>query len=348
LADKSDAVSDAGCRTSDLPYSDFSEAARGVVEFLHERIGLDLWLVTQVQDGRQLAVVAHPEGAAPAGLAIPWAEGFCSRMASGQGPRVASVTAAVPAYAGLALGKAHRVAAYVGVPLLRADGGIFGTLCGFATRAQPWSLNRHLPLVEQTARLLSTVLAQEGAVVAQQQELRQVLADSERDALTGVLNRRGWERALEVEEARCRRTHGCASLLALDLDGLKAVNDTCGHAAGDDYLRRVAAVLQENSRPTDVIARTGGDEFAVLLVGPASGGTADAGEVEQANEAYLQRLFGALAAAGCSVSVGLADADSETGLVAAWCQADHAMYQMKTARRAGQRDGSVAGVASAG
>src|SRR4051812_19289306 len=99
------------------PFEDFRSAAQGAVEFLHDRIGLDLWLVTEVKHDRQYAVVAHPSRPVQPGMSIPWAEGFCRRMVAGEAPRVASVTAAVPAYAGLTFGPAVRVAAYVGVPL---------------------------------------------------------------------------------------------------------------------------------------------------------------------------------------------------------------------------------------
>jgi diguanylate cyclase len=323
VTDQSDA------RAGVHPYTDFSEASQGAVEFLHERIGLDLWLVTRVEDDRQVAVVAHPRQVVEPGMAIPWAEGFCSRMVEGKGPRIASVTAAVPAYAGLSFGPAKRVSAYVGVPLLRDDGALFGTLCGFGMRAQPPSLNRHLPLVEHTARMLSTVLAQEGAAVARQHRIEQVLAESERDALTGLLNRRGWERAMEVEEARCRRQGVEATVVVLDLDELKSVNDAAGHAAGDDYLRRVAQVLVDNSRPIDVVARTGGDEFAVLIARPTGDGDAES----HSNIAYLERLSGQLAAAECAASVGMARRRDSDGIFGAWQRADAAMYEAKGGRR---------------
>jgi diguanylate cyclase len=305
------------------PFSGFRAAAQGAVEFLHDRIGLDLWLVTQVIDNQQTAIVAHPQGLVLPGMGLPWAEGFCSRMVAGLGPRVASVTAAVPAYAGLSLGPAQRVAAYLGVPLLGADGALYGTLCGFGLRAQPASLGRHLPLAEHTARLLSTVLAQEGAVTRPEE------LENEWDALTGLLNRRGWERALQSEEVRCRRSGAGATVVALDLDGLESINVTAGHDAGDEFLRSVAAVLTENSRPTDVVARTGGDEFAVLLNRPDPGDQGSA----MADAAYLERLQGQLAAGRCIASIGMSGRRAD-GIGAAWARADAAVYETKLRRRA--------------
>ena len=80
-------------------------------------------------------------------------------MVEGRAPRIATVTAVVPAYAALTKGLAHDVSAYIGAPLVAADGQLFGTLCGVAFRAKPLSATRELPLVEIVARTLSTLLA---------------------------------------------------------------------------------------------------------------------------------------------------------------------------------------------
>ena len=85
------------------------------------------------------------------------------------------------------------------------------------------------------------------------------------DPLTGLLNRRGLEDAVATEVARARRTGGPLSAVLLDLDDFKRVNDTLGHAAGDVVLREVAGRLQSSLRPTDLLARVGGDEFLALL-----------------------------------------------------------------------------------
>lgn len=92
-------------------------------------------------------------------------------------------------------------------------------------------------------------------------------AMAERDVLTPTLNRRGFVRELGRAMAFCRRHGTPASLLYLDLDGFKAVNDALGHAAGDAALVRVAELLAANLRESDALGRLGGDEFAVLLLG---------------------------------------------------------------------------------
>jgi diguanylate cyclase (GGDEF)-like protein len=85
------------------------------------------------------------------------------------------------------------------------------------------------------------------------------------DPLTGASNRRGFDSALGLELARAKRHEASVALVIFDFDGFKAINDRYGHAAGDDLLRTVADKLQGQMRLTDVLARVGGDEFALIL-----------------------------------------------------------------------------------
>ena len=85
------------------------------------------------------------------------------------------------------------------------------------------------------------------------------------DFLTGLFNRRHFEQALAKETERVARYGGPGAVLVIDLDNFKDVNDTFGHRAGDDVLRGVAGLLRQRLRQTDLVARIGGDEFAVLL-----------------------------------------------------------------------------------
>lgn len=105
----------------------------------------------------------------------------------------------------------------------------------------------------------------EQEVVRLQNELSTTSKMIRHDTLTGVLNRKGLDEALQKEIARQRRPGGALSLALLDIDNFKKINDTLGHAAGDAALVHLAKVVQETIRPQDTLARYGGEEFVVLL-----------------------------------------------------------------------------------
>ena len=94
------------------------------------------------------------------------------------------------------------------------------------------------------------------------------------DPLTGVLNRRGFTDAVERELARARRYGRPFVLAYVDVRGLKQVNDTEGHLAGDRLLKEVALIMTESARAADVVGRLGGDELGLLLAEQSSGGAA--------------------------------------------------------------------------
>jgi diguanylate cyclase (GGDEF)-like protein len=96
-------------------------------------------------------------------------------------------------------------------------------------------------------------------------EMAAVQADAMTDPLTGILNRRGFTDVAQRELERAQRYGRPMALAFVDVRGLKTVNDTRGHQAGDELLRQVAMLLTESSRSHDVVGRIGGDELAVLL-----------------------------------------------------------------------------------
>ncbi|UUX97925.1 GGDEF domain-containing protein [Aquabacterium sp. J223] len=124
-------------------------------------------------------------------------------------------------------------------------------------------LDAALLLLEQSGHALP---AGEPGSARWLQGLVDALCDlSSRDALTGLVNRRSFLVALNRELDRVARAGEPALLLTVDVDHFKAVNDTHGHAAGDEVLRAVARALQDSVRPMDTVARIGGEEFAIIL-----------------------------------------------------------------------------------
>jgi diguanylate cyclase (GGDEF)-like protein len=134
-----------------------------------------------------------------------------------------------------------------------------------------------LLITEQRNDALLRSLGTANAELAEANRRLEVLATT--DGLTGVANRRGFDLALRAEWQRATRAgHGLA-LLFVDIDLFKAFNDTFGHPAGDDCLRRIAACIAAMIRhPTDIVARYGGEEFAIILSGTSHAGAAELAE----------------------------------------------------------------------
>ncbi len=138
-------------------------------------------------------------------------------------------------------------------------------------------------------------------------EARERIEDlAQNDTLTGLLNARAFNEAWRREHEACEARRGTYSLLMIDVDKLKAVNEAFGHEAGDSALTLVAQCLQRSIRSADFAARTGGDEFAVLLPG-ASQEIAEAIEKRVRNNVYKTTLDLRSRMIRCSVSIGIAN-----------------------------------------
>ena len=152
------------------------------------------------------------------------------------------------------------------------------------------------------------------------------------DPLTEILNRRGFERELSRSLAYVKRYAANATLVYLDLDEFKPVNDRHGHAAGDAVLRVVAATLVREVRASDIVARIGGDEFVVLLWNVSEAeAIAKAAALEDAVYATPVRWGASTMVVGASAGVafvGPLDAPAEV-----LARADAAMYTRKMRRR---------------
>lgn len=172
--------------------------------------------------------------------------------------------------------------------------------------------------------------AYEARVQELERELSQVSSLVQKDPLTFALNRRGLESAFRVEVARAARYSAPLALVVIDIDDFKRLNDSLGHVAGDRALVHLATTLQATLRPTDFIARQGGEEFALLLPATDLGEAFDAGERLRRELAHRPFMW-AGAPRTITFSAGVAewrDAESLEDLIQ---RADGAMYQAKRA-----------------
>src|SRR6184192_1821263 len=129
------------------------------------------------------------------------------------------------------------------------------------------SFNRMLETIEQQAGEINSFATRLDAAYKELESTNARLKETSfRDDVTGLYNRRFFSLRLEEEISRFRRFNHPVSVVLLDLDGFKGVNDEFGHAGGDETLREIGQILMKHSRGINVVARFGGDEFTILLV----------------------------------------------------------------------------------
>ncbi|MFT3863180.1 MAG: EAL domain-containing protein [Solirubrobacterales bacterium] len=161
-------------------------------------------------------------------------------------------------------------------------------------------------------------------------ELR-YLADH--DPLTALLNRRAFRGRLDTYVNFAARYGGRGAVMVIDVDGLKDVNDRLGHQQGDNLIRRVAAMLRDRVRATDIVARLSGDEFAVLMPQSDVEGALQLGEDLRIEVADGFATDPELAGATISVGITMFGAESDGGAEAVLAAADEAMYRAKAEGR---------------
>jgi diguanylate cyclase (GGDEF)-like protein/PAS domain S-box-containing protein len=153
---------------------------------------------------------------------------------------------------------------------------------------------------------------------------------ADHDPLTGLFNRRRLAEELDREVTRVQRYPGSGAVLALDFDGFKLVNDTLGHAAGDELVASLGAVMKQTLRASDIIARTGGDEFVVIL--PEASPQSALNVAEKLRASISQDGAGARdGSARVTTSIGITVFDSDDHVTATelLVEADAAMYAAK-------------------
>jgi diguanylate cyclase (GGDEF)-like protein len=200
------------------------------------------------------------------------------------------------------------------------------------------SLNRLLGTIEQQAQEITSLATKLEAAHRELESTNARLKETSfKDDVTGLYNRRFFSLRLEEELSRFRRFNHPVSVVLLDLDGFKTVNDDFGHAVGDQTLRDIAHILMKHSRGINVVSRYGGDEFAILLVETSKAGA----------RLYADRIREVVATFPFShgkpltASFGVASLpdDEATSTEQLFRAADVALY---TAKRAGKNQVAVA------
>jgi len=188
----------------------------------------------------------------------------------------------------------------------------------------------------QLVAILARMVGLQVTIKRNERELQRMAAE---DGLTGLLNRATGMRVLEQQIAIARRTSMPLSIAFVDLDGLKRINDTRGHAAGDRFIRGVAAALDAVRRTSDVVCRMGGDEF--MMIFPDTTAREAEQILRRARETSAASPDVRAVSAGPWFSAGIAELESEGEIDAALHElirrADEAMYYRKREHQTGRR-----------
>jgi diguanylate cyclase (GGDEF)-like protein len=192
---------------------------------------------------------------------------------------------------------------------------------------RPWDTD-DTHLIASCGPIIRMILEREAMHLEMAQQART-------DSLTGLLNRRAFLEEMERHAARQRRDNEPATLMFVDLDNFKPVNDRLGHEAGDEVLRHTAALLRKTFRPTDLVARLGGDEFAIWLNGADHMTAAERAEfLRDAVPRELADITGPdLPLVGVSIGIACRHAADGEPLDSLMRRADRAMYEVKRGGR---------------
>ncbi|GAA2024765.1 sensor domain-containing diguanylate cyclase [Pseudokineococcus marinus] len=309
----------------------FEQACRVVLDHLATALPLGLWAVTRRDDEDQVFLAVRDASYDfPEGTVVPWAASLCQHMAAGDSPQVVPDVDSDVAMAGAAARAAFPIDGYVGAPIRSAGGELFGTLCGFSPERLPDGAEEHRALLDVLAGLLSQILHAEALAERAAAREAELVRLATTDDLTGLATRAVLLDRLEHALALHRRDPRPLAVVVLDLDDFKDVNDTLGHAAGDELLLHLAQEWAPLVRPGDTLARLGGDEFALLVEG--SGGAASVVRRLEAVLAGTYALTGTDLRVGVSAGVAHLGADDPTPTAdELLARADAAMYAAKRA-----------------
>jgi diguanylate cyclase (GGDEF)-like protein len=177
-----------------------------------------------------------------------------------------------------------------------------------------------------------TIRRLKAQLTAAQRRIAELEASADSDFLLEIANRCGFERELNRAISYIKRYRASGALIVLDVDGLKPINDTFGHGAGDEVLKAIVTALSRQVRSSDLIGRLGGDELAVLLWNlTETDARAKAASLEQVIDRLTFTFGGRTITAGASAGVAVLDVHSQAGT--ALEEADRAMYVRKAQRR---------------
>jgi diguanylate cyclase (GGDEF)-like protein len=277
--------------------------------------GVETSVVSMIDAHRQWYKAA--EGTAA--MEVPVGQTFCRHTIQGTGPLVVPDATLDDRFsANPHVTAPHGVRFYAGMPLTTSDGHNIGSICAIDSTPRQFS-------ARETA-----ILRELADMVMHELELRRLATT---DPLTGISSRRAFREDADKYIALARRHRSQVSALAVDIDRFKSINDTYGHAAGDQVLKAVAGCLAAELRQSDVLGRMGGEEFGIIL--PDANAEAALAVAEKLRHAIAKLTFpGSRPPIRVTASFGIAALDpGADDLDSVMVKADEALYEAKAGGR---------------
>jgi diguanylate cyclase len=312
------------------------QLARPLLEMLELISGLESLYLTSIDEEAGVQCVDYARNAGelfiPEGLTVPWSDTLCKRCLE-EGRRFTSNVSEIwgDSQAARDLG----IETYVSAAVRASNGSVIGTLCGASKRSQTLG-PQALSALNIFSKLISQHVERE-RLLGELKRSNEYLANfALTDSLTGLPNRRALHGELGRLLARAARDGSYVIVGIFDLDDFKGINDSYGHVAGDHFLSECAQRLAGITRDTDMLARVGGDEFALVGPGPAAAKKAH-GAADQLQKRASEITRGLYALGGSAVEY----AGVSAGVIAvrfmsvdqALELADAAMYREKRQRK---------------
>lgn len=331
----------AAVRETDLLDSPSEESFDRLTRLAAKLTGVPASFIALLDTDRDFYKSAFCVGAPPNAPREVRGRTFCQHaLAAGETLVIADATQS-PVFSEVPTVKSLGVRAYAGIPIKSAEGDVLGTLCAVDFEPKqwmPWQIEVLVELAHSAEREILLRRALRDAEAANQQllaqlrrvdELNRALNElAQTDALTGLSNKRAFDHRLEAELASVVRRHAPLSLLMVDIDHFKRINDSLGHHMGDKILVAVTEVLSRCARITDMVARVGGEEFAVILPdtdSPSAQEVAERMRAAVAESHWLEQPT--------TVSIGAATLQPEEDAVSLYTRADTALYEAKKTGR---------------
>ncbi|WP_024303740.1 diguanylate cyclase [Pseudogulbenkiania sp. MAI-1] len=298
------------------------ERLQKALELGCRHLGVEFGIVSHVIGDRYHveSCCAPPSANLKAGDEFELAQTYCA-MTLNRSDVVAIHHMSDSEYAGHPCFDAFKLECYIGAPVW-VGGELYGTVNFSSTRPYGRTFDRS---DIEFVRLLGRWV---GIAIAEERSLTKLRALATTDELTGVMRRGHFTEIAEKEFSRTRR-YGCQlSMLLIDLDYFKRINDSFGHYSGDETLKRVAIVFQQVLRSCDILGRLGGEEFAVLLPNTPESEAQEVAERlrREVEKSTIQTLNGQI---HLTVSIGVAELAAEDDFTTIYNRCDAALYEAK-------------------